>query len=317
MSEKNKNQISALKRRMASMDLSDQSEIKDSLRQELLQRIAAERRETTSNNRFFRRLDMFFKPVSAMALGIFLGVTILAIGHPDTRASIANFVKSFRVGDNTYVVQSGTLGETELDAVLAELDEKLERGRSYILRNEYGGWGGAVPEGGEPVIRQLSSLSITARLVDHPLQVPTYYNEKIPARYRFRNAQILPDGGTILCFGIGRWETMLKQSPVGNDRSVVHQNVIMTTESDGTQMMSGVEPQIEEIEIGGIKVFWQIHDKGTRHNLGKWSEQYPDKVIGQFIWENDGMRYVLDGKLLTRDEGLKIIESLRPTPVKN
>jgi hypothetical protein len=317
MSKKSKNQISALERELAALDLSDQSEIKETLRHELLQRIAAERRETIENNRFFWRWHMFRRPLPAMLLGVCLGATILAFGHPYTRASIVNFVKSFRVGDNTYVFQSGTMGEAEIEAVLAEHDERLERGKSYYLENDYGGCGGDVPEGAEPIIRQLSSLSITARLAGHPLQMPTYYNENIPARYRFRKAQILPNGGTILYFGIGRWETMLQQSPVGDGKTVAHENVIMTADSNGTRVMRGVEPQIEEIELGGKKVFWQIHDKGTRRNLGKWAERYPDKVIGKFIWEDDGMSYVLDGKLLTREEGVKIIESLRPMTVKN
>lgn len=316
MSKNNNSQISALERRLAALDLSDRSEIKDSLRHELLQRLTAERRRV-ENNRLLGRWDMFRKPLPAMAVGIILGAAILAFGHPITRASIINFIKSFKIGHNTYVIQSGTQGEAEIDAALAELDEKLERGERYILASEYGDWVGAVPEGAEPIIRQLSSLSIAASLVDYPLQVPTYYNERIPARCRFRSAQILPDGGAILHFGIGCWETVLMQLPVGNGRKVAHQDVTMTMNADSTRVMSGVEPQIEEIEIGGKKIVWQIHDKGTRRNLGRWAEQYPDIVIGKFIWEHDGMSYMLDGKLLTREEGLKIIESLRPTPDTN
>ena len=69
---------------------------------------------------------------------------------------------------------------------------------------------------------------------------------------------------------------------------------------------------MEEIEIDGYHVTWMIHDEGFRKRLGKWAAKETDTIIGRFIWEKDGVSYVLDGRLLTKEEGVKIIESLRP-----
>jgi hypothetical protein len=61
-----------------------------------------------------------------------------------------------------------------------------------------------------------------------------------------------------------------------------------------------------------MKVVWQIHDLGTRANLGFWATKYSGKVIGKFIWEDGGMSFTLNGLLLTKKEGIKIIESINP-----
>lgn len=316
MNDKYEEEILALERQLAELDLSDSSGIRDSLRHELSQKIAASRRGEIEEKRDHWRWNMFRKPLPAMALGIILGAVILALAHPDTRAALVNIIKSIRVGKNTYIYQSGKVTDAEIDATFAEFDEALEKGERYHLDNVYGGFGGRVPEGAEPVIKQVSSLSIAARMVDYPLQVPTYFNEKIPPRYRFRKAEILPDGSSLLYFGIGSTETMLKQSPVGDGRSVGHMSVTMTINEDGTSEITGDEPNVEELEIAGKRVVWEIHDEGTRRNLGRWAEKYTDKVIGRFVWEDEGMSYLLDGRLLTKEEGRKIIESLRPMRAK-
>ena len=121
----------------------------------------------------------------------------------------------------------------------------------------------------------------------------------------------MPNGSIILTLGIGPYETMLMQTPVGEGKSMGHGTSTTITGSDGTRITTGVAPNLEEIEIDGAKVTWMIHDEGTRRNLGKWAAKKTDTVIGKFIWENDGVSYVLNGKLLTKDEGIKIIESLQ------
>lgn len=55
-----------------------------------------------------------------------------------------------------------------------------------------------------------------------------------------------------------------------------------------------------------------FHDEGTRRRPGCRAEGHSDKVSGRFIWEQDGHGLVLDAKLLTREEGVRIVESLRP-----
>ena len=164
------------------------------------------------------------------------------------------FLKIFQLGDNTFVIQSGTLHGAAIDSILASSDQKLENGESFFLHNDYGGFGGIVLEGEDPFVKQLASLSLTAGLVDFPLLVPTYFHEKIPARFRFQKAEVLPNGSAIIYCGIGPYETMLKQTPVGEGKSMISSETTSTRTADGTVTSTGVAPNMEELEIAGKKV---------------------------------------------------------------
>ena len=255
---------------------------------------------------------MFRKPIPAFSLGIFVALAVVALAHPDTQAALSKFLKIFQVGDSTYVYQQGTMGEAAIDSILAASDQNLEKGKSYFLHNVYGGFGGNVPEGADPFIKQTASLSVAAGLVDFPLQVQTYFNDKIPARMRFQKAEIMPNGSALLYFGFGPFETMLMQTPVGDGNTMGFGAGTFTSTAGGVKSMTGIAPSLEEIEIDGQQVTWMIHDEGTRYNLGKWAVKKTETIIGRFIWEKDGVSFILDGRLLTKEEGVKIIESLRP-----
>ncbi len=234
---------------------------------------------------------------------------MMGAANPDALSSI---VEIFQVGEHTKIVQSGPRGEAEITAILGDFDNDLESGKSYFTYSVYGGWGGAVPHGADPFIKQFSSLSLAAREVDYPLHVPTFGPEKNPLITEFCKAEILPDGMAILYFGLGRYETILVQKPVGNGMTLTSSTVTTKVLADGTKIQVGLKPNLEELEIAGKKVIWQIHDQHIRPNLGVWAKKYPDEVIGKFIWESGGMSFTLNGLLLTKEEGIKIIQSIQP-----
>lgn len=301
----------SLERRLAELDFSDQSLIRDSLGRELTEKSGLRPGVTGRTSHGNRRWKMFRKPIPAFSLGIFVALAVVALAHPDTQAALSKFLKIFQVGDSTYVYQHGTMGQAAIDSILATSDQNLEKGESYFLHNVYGGFGGNVPRGADPFIKQTASLSLAAGLVDFPLQVQTYFNDKIPARLRFQKAEVLPNGSAILYFGIGPFETMLMQTPVGEGKTMGFGSTKSTTTADGVKSVIGIAPNMEEIEIDGHIATWMIHDEGTRRRLGKWAAKETDTIIGRFIWEKDGVSYILDGRLLTKEEGIKIIESLR------
>jgi hypothetical protein len=315
MTERKDNDTKDLELQLAELDLSEQSEIKDSLRYELQQRIAARRRGAGIVNPYFRRFNMFRKPLPALGLVLVLSMAVLALVHPETLAKLAEYLNVFKTGEHSFVYETGFVGEAAIDSILAQADQELENGRMYMVQNSYGGFSGGVPEGKEPVVREVYSLNIARQLVDYPLQVPTYFNTMIPERLRFSHAQIMPDGSAMLYFGIGPFETMIHYAPVDENRSFASSASVMVTDSTGRQEMHGVTPQLEELQIQGRKVFWQAHDDLSKQELmGRLAEKRPDLVIGEFGWEENGVSYLLDGRMLTREEGIKIIQSLKPMP---
>lgn len=256
---------------------------------------------------------MFRKPIPAFSLGIVLTLAVLGMTHPGTKAALAKLQAFFKIGEHTYINEIPALSTAAWDSILTYSDESQERGETYFLYSVYGGMGGAVPPGEDPFVKQVTSLTLAAGLVDYRLPVPTYFDKRIPPRLRFQKAQIMPGGGSMLYFGIGPLETVITCMPVGPERTVGYSESVSTVDKDGVRTMTNVPPDLEELEIDGKQVFFQVHSEGVRRNLGGWSVKFPEKVIGKFLWEDGGLSLTLDGKFLTKEEGIKIIESLEMT----
>lgn len=260
----------------------------------------------------------FTPPTTRIRLGSCLCPGYDHFVHPDTLAKLINYLNVYRIGEHTYVTEFGAVGEANIDSMLVDAYSRVERGETYAVHNSYGGFGGTVPEGREPFVKQLSSLSITTQMVEFPLLVPTYFDKRIPKEFRFQKAQIMPDGSAILYFGLSICETMLRYVPVGENSFYGHSQTTMTIDSTGNRHMQGIIPDLEELEMEGKQVYWQVHnDQWRKQLLGNITDSYQDLVIGKFMWEADGISYTLDGKLLTKEEGIKIIESLKEMPNPN
>lgn len=298
-----------LERRLENLDLSDQSQIRPALGRELSQRQSQNQRVKQSPT---RRWNMFRNPLPAFILGFFLALAGFSFAHPDTREALLNIPNFFKIGKSTFVMSGGESNPIADEYFRQRGQEGQEAGTIFAMASIYGGYGCGVPEGADPFMKQTPSLKIAAGLVDRPLLVPTYVHEAIPASMRFQKAEILPDGAVALHFGVGLYETRLMQRPAGPNNMVTYSTSTVEIQEDGTRITKILAPQIEEIAIGDKTVFWQIHDEGTRKNLGRWAIKKTDTVIGKFIWEDGGQSFTLDGRFLTKEEGLKIINSLEP-----
>lgn len=300
-----------LEERLAAMDFSDHSAVRASLRRDLLERLAREEPRAGRARTTMGRLEMWKRPAPAFGLGVLAAVLLLTLAHPDGRAALARLPGLLHVGEHTALVTEKVFSDAQMDSLVAVSDLDRARGAWVYQDTPYGGWGGPVPEGREPVIREVCSLGVAARLVDFPLLVPTYFHEKLPARLRFQKVVIMPTGSAMLYFGVGRLETMLHLTPVGEGSLVTSSESVTTMNADGTLTTRIVQPELEEMQVAGRTVVWQKHSEGSRRNRGGAAVAQPEVEIGRFHWEQDGLSCVLDGLFLTRDEGIRIIESLK------
>ncbi len=301
----------SLEKRLAATDFSDASAIRDELRRDLLLRVARDHRGAGPARPPRGRFAMFRRPVPAFGLGVLAAALALTLALPEGRAALARLPGLLRIGEHTAIVTERRFSDVQLDSLVGAFNVQQERGQVVSLDTPYGGFGAAVPEGGDPYIKEVCSLSVAAGLVDHPLLVPTYYNERIPATMRFQKAMILPDGMTVLYFGFGSLETVLELVPLSESTLVSSSECTATVGPDGKLVTTLVQPVIEEMAVGGRKVVWQVHSEGSRHNLGGLAVKKTDVEIGRFRWEQDGLSCVLDGKFLTKEEGIRILESLK------
>ncbi len=302
----------ALEKRLQQLDLSDQSQIREAIGQELHHRIFAIPTGSDVDKPDTRRCSMLRNPIPAFILGFVIALAGFSVAHPDTRQALMKLPGFFKVGKSTIFITGGKRVEIASDSFRERSRERIEKGEIFSYGTIYGGYGCGVPEGTDPFLKQTPSLSIAAGLVDRPLVVPTYFHESIEDEFRFRKAEILPNGEAALYFGIGPYETRIFQVPVGENNMVTYGDAKTEINSDGTRTTIYIDPNFEELKVGGKTVYWQIHDAGARRNLGRWAEKHTEKVIGKFVWEDGGVSFALDGRLLTKEEGMKIIESLVP-----
>lgn len=300
----------SLEERLAATDFSDQSRIRDDLRRDLMRRIAREDREAGSTRSLRGRFEMFRRPIPAFGLGVLAAALLLTLAHPDGRAALAKLPGLLHIGEHTAYDTEKHFSDAQLDSLVSALDVQQQKGEQITQVTPYGGWGGAVPEGGDPYIKEVHSLPIAAGLVDYPLLVPTYFNEKLPPRLRFQKVDVFPDGQSVLYFGVGWMETVIHLIPVGEQGMVSFMETIATRDQNGQMTYTMVEPELQEMQVAGRKVVWKKHDEGARRNLGGVAVERTDVEIGRFLWEQDGLSCVLDGKFLTKEEGVRIIESL-------
>lgn len=310
--ESNKGRTGNLEARLTELDLSDQSRVRDSLGWQLKERLASNPPAENTPIPETRRWNMMRRPLPAFVLGILVALVFLAVAHPEGRAALSRVGKFFQLGDNTVFHQQEDFNEAVMDSILASSAKEIEKGEMYFLHNVYGGFGGPVPEGADPYIKQVGSLSLTIEMMEFPLMVPTYFHEGIPPSFRFTKAEVMPNASVILYFGIGPFETMLMQTQVGEGASIGFSQSESTKGPDGQRVTTGIVPDMEELNINGMKVTWLIHDENRRRSLGGWAEKKTETTIGKFIWEHEGISYLLDGKFLSLEEGKKIIESLKP-----
>ncbi len=285
----------ALEQCLLDLDLSDQSLIRESVGRELIQRISENQ---PVENPQTRRWNMFRSPLPAFILGFFIALAGFSVAHPDTREMLMNLPNFLKVGKSTFIVSGGQTNPVADDYFHQRGDEGQEAGTIFSMTSIYGGYGCGIPDGADPFMKQTPSLRIAAGLVDRPLIVPTYFNEAIPQRFQFRKAEILPNGAVALHFGVGRYETRITQEPVNHNNSVTYVTTTVEVQADGSRVNTILAPQIEELKVGGKTVFWQVHDKGTRRNLGRWASKYADTIIGKFLWEDGGQSFTLDGRLI-------------------
>ncbi|MBM4202070.1 MAG: hypothetical protein FJ189_12400 [Gammaproteobacteria bacterium] len=300
-----------LEERLAAMDFSDQSAVRASLRKALLERLVRDEPQAGRTRPTSGRMDMLKRPVPAFGMGVLAAVLLLTLAHPDGRAALARLPGLLHIGEHTAIITEKLFSDAQMDSLVAASDIEQARGERVFQNTPYGGWGGPVPAGREPIIKEVCSLGVAAGLVDFPLLVPTYFHEQLPARLRFQKVVIMPTGSAMLYFGVGRLETVLLLTPVGENGMVTSSESVTTTNADGSMTTRIVQPELEEMQVAGRTVVWQKHSEGARRNLGGAAVAKPEVEIGRFHWEQDGLSCVLNGKFLTRDEGIRIIESLK------
>jgi hypothetical protein len=286
---------------LAALDLVGESRVREPLHARLQR--AMEERRARAGEPAVRRHWALRRPVLATELGVLLLVALLALVAPRSLAAlvepVVRFIERVRVGDHTQIVRSSPQTAAEVAAILARSRQQLANGQRWFLHTAYGGFGGRVPPGENPVPRTVASLRLLHSLTALRLQTPTCLHRG--EAVRFDHAVVAPGLGPVLMFfGSGPNELLLAAFPIGEGQSVAWGRSVMRNAADGGLVTESPALKAEELSLDGRGVVWDPDTTGLR----------PDSSA--LRWEDDGVSYSLMGRRLTREEAVDLFLSLRP-----
>jgi len=271
-------------RRLASTDFSPESRSRLALRRRLLSQMDA--REEWQPQKEASMRTFFWKRRSAVTAAATLAtiLLVLTLAWPGVLTAAAQSLQTF--------LQSLVLGEqTTVHQVSPEMAPAAQtppatpivewRGDIWIIRTAIGNFAGNVLPGHDVAVRRFSDLAEATAAVTFSLRQPDY----LPAGYGFREAIVPPLDWAILFYEGPGGDIVLAQMPVGEQSS--GEAGRFTSVGVGTL----TDKPIESVTLNG--------------QLAGWAEGYG------LIWEAEGVSYILGSVNLSRDESIRIAESLK------
>lgn len=286
-------------RSLATLDLPNESRVRESLRDQLTQALA--RRNASGATQVRRRLWVIRRPVLATSLGIAVAMALLAMVAPRSLAAFAGRMLDslLRVGDHTAIVRFAPQTAEEIAAIVREFQHTVANGQSWFVSTDYGGFGGAVPQGEGPSVRRVASFPELTLLTTLRHPRPTLQHRG--GLVQFDHALVAPGGPVLLFYGSGRNELFLALFPVTEGRTVSFSRSVATTTPDGGLVSRGSPPlRAEELSLDGRRAVWDPENTGLNSDLSA------------LRWEADGTSYSLMGRSLTREEAISLFLSMQP-----
>jgi hypothetical protein len=276
-----------LARTLVTLDLSDESRVRTTLRRQLLNRVGKqeERQPHRENSRcaFWQRRPLL--SLLAVSLVAFLMVALTWPGALAAAAQgIENWVHSLKVGQNTSIHQVNPTQANPDQASSPRLPATPiveQRGDLWIIRTAAGNFAGNVLSGHDAVVYRVHTFGEAQASVPFPLRQP----DDLPSGYTLREAMVTPSAWVFLFYAGPNGEILLAQYPVGRQPSNAGGYV------NSAMVGTLTDQPIEAVTLNGQPAAWV-----EGHSL---------------MWETDGVSYVLGGATLSLEEAIRIAESLK------
>lgn len=269
--------------RLASTDFSRESRSRLALRHRLLSRSdARENLRKEKPMRTYPQLKLRRPLLVAISLALVVLVVTLAWPGALTAAaqSLQTFLQTLVLGEHTIVRQISPeilpVAQTPPATPIVEW-----RGDIWVIRTALGNFAGNVLPGHDAAVRRFSDLAEATAAVTFNLRQPDY----LPAGYVFREAIVPPLDWAILFYEGPGGDIVLAQMPVGEQS--------INEAGQFTSVMVGTltDKPIESVTLNG--------------QPAGWAEGFG------LMWEAEGVSYILGGVNLSRDETIRIAESLK------
>lgn len=268
-------------------DFSEESKIRDGLRVELMESL----QEKKYRNNFKEVImnNLFNRYRSAAGLGFVALVALLAItiAFPGTVKGLTdNILKVLKLGSHSAVIQiDSTASQNKIPASALTLEEQEILEKEGYIEKELSDGTVRIRNYGVAAICEFESeksndserliytdIDEAVKAVDFKVFLPEY----LPVGYSFKNAESYQDSREYLnlIYSDGEKEIILMQRAMNS-------NTAFTLGTDGS---------ISSVEINGV--------------MGAWLEPH------SILWEKEEISYALFCQGLTKDEAIKIANSI-------
>jgi len=260
---------------LATTDLSDESQVRHTLRRRLLNQIGTREgwqlRKEYVMRTFFRQRRAAVILASA-TLAAFLVITLAWPGGLTTAAQgIYDVIQRIVVGPNTQVVQIDPQTRSEPRPTPPDM---------WYIDTEVGGFGGNVLPDADPTVHSVANFEEAQDFTSFHILAPCY----LPEGYTLREIK-LAGGDAFLFYGGAGHDIILMQTLVGPQPSD-DPNVRV-----GVKVGWFTDSPVEEVSLEGRTAVWLV----DAHIL---------------TWEADEINYNLGGLDLSLEEAVRIAESL-------
>jgi hypothetical protein len=272
-------------RRLAATDFSPESRSRLALRRRLLSQMDAREHLKERQVASMRTYPQFkLRRLLFVAISLALVVLVVTLAWPGAliaaAQSLQTFLQTLVLGEHTTVHQvspeMAPAAQTPPATPIVEW-----RGDIWVIRTAIGNFGGNVLPGHDVAVRRFSDLAEATVVVTFSLRQPDY----LPAGYVFREAIVPPLDWAILFYEGPGGDIVLAQMPVG-------------------EQSSGEAGQFTSVKVGTL-TDKPIESVTLNGQTAGWVEGYG------LIWEAEGVSYILGSVNLSRDETIRIAESLK------
>jgi hypothetical protein len=280
-----------LARKLTSTDFSVTSIIKKPLLNQLL---SSNRKETTMLNVSRRMIGlrlMLFVLVSLLLLFMVSPITFQVAAK-----NLADFIKTIRVGDYTWIQQNEKPENAthQPDLLLSEPVVEYKDG-IWILRTFIGNFGGDPLPGHNKKVQSFDSIEDAQAIAPFSIHKPS----ALPAGHELQAVMVTPSDWVFLFYSNSKGNLVIAQLPVGeitvNQPSEMTNSVPVGPVTVGQKNTVGVgmltDKDVETVLVNNQPASWV---EGTG-----------------LMWESEGMSFMAGGTGLTKEEVIQIAESMK------
>lgn len=266
-------------RMLAAADLSGESRFRQALKSRLREIGARDlnslRRQERKETLMRALRDYVWKPLPAVSMAVMiLALAVLPLVWPGALPAAAQSVDGFVRGlvVGEHTTVSHIAGGNRSEPTTPGLQDRM-----WLVQTAVGAFGGNVAEGADPTVRYYASAE-SAQKANPDLRIcqPGY----LPLGYWLHGVLLTPPDGVILTYGnLAAGDIVLVETPVSGQKSVG----------------AFTNAPVEAMTLNGQQAAW-IETTAGQNSL---------------TWEADGVSYTVGGIGLSRDEAIRIAQSLK------